>query len=167
MAEGFSLEVIARDGQARAARLTTRHGIVETPTFMPVATFGAVRGISVDELATAGAQILLSNTYHLHERPGEETVAALGGLHGFTGWQGPWLTDSGGYQVFSLSDSSAIDEDGVTFKSPIDGKSIRLDPARSIEAQNQIGADQIRVRQEAGRDRRPGDTVRDLATAGR
>ena len=90
-AEGFFLEVVDRDGAARRSRLTTPHGVIETPTFMPVATYGAVRGVSFQELAEAGAQILLSNTYHLHERPGEETVEALGGLHGFTGWDGPML----------------------------------------------------------------------------
>ena len=102
MAEGFGIELLAEDGAARRGRIATPHGSIETPTFMPVATFGAVRGISAEELRAAGAQILLSNTYHLHERPGEETVEALGGLHGFTGWDGPWLTDSGGFQVFSL-----------------------------------------------------------------
>mgnify|MGYP006185809255 CR=1 FL=1 len=103
MTTGFGIKIGAQDGLARRGRLMTPHGEVDTPTFMPVATFGAVRGISAAELAEAGAQILLSNTYHLHERPGEETVEALGGLHGFTGWSGPWLTDSGGFQVFSLA----------------------------------------------------------------
>jgi queuine tRNA-ribosyltransferase len=141
MAEGFGLEVVARDGQARAARLDTRHGTIETPTFMPVATFGAVRGIGVEELRAAGAQILLSNTYHLHERPGEETVEALGGLHGFTGWQGPWLTDSGGYQVTSLSDRAKIDEQGVTFQSALDGRRRQLTPENVIGIQERLGSD--------------------------
>ena len=92
------MEVEAQDGSARAGRLTTPHGVVRTPTFMPVATYGAVRGIPARDLERIGAQILLSNTYHLHERPGEETIRGLGGLHGFTGWHGPWLTDSGGYR---------------------------------------------------------------------
>jgi queuine tRNA-ribosyltransferase len=108
---------------------------------MPVATYGAVRGISVNELAEAGAQILLSNTYHLHERPGEETVEALGGLHGFTGWSGPWLTDSGGFQVTSLSDRAKIDEDGVTFASPLDGRRRKLSPENVIRIQEALGSD--------------------------
>jgi queuine tRNA-ribosyltransferase len=141
MSEGFSLEVVARDGQVRAARLTTLHGVVETPTFMPVATFGAVRGISVEDLEAAGAQILLSNTYHLHERPGEETVEALGGLHGFTGWRRPWLTDSGGYQVTSLSDRARISEEGVTFQSPLDGRRRQLTPENVIGIQERLGSD--------------------------
>ena len=120
-AEGFGLRVVATDGLARRARIDTPHGPIETPTFMPVATFGAVRGIGNAELAAAGAQILLANTYHLHERPGEETIATLDGLHGFTGWRGPWLTDSGGYQVTSLAARARIDESGVTFTSALDG----------------------------------------------
>jgi queuine tRNA-ribosyltransferase len=119
----------------------TPHGEVDTPTFMPVATFGAVRGISAAELAEAGAQILLSNTYHLHERPGEETVEALGGLHGFTGWSGPWLTDSGGFQVTSLSDRAKITEDGVTFTSPLDGQRRTLTPESAIQIQEALGSD--------------------------
>jgi len=141
MASGFGIEVLARDGLARRGRLSTLHGVVETPTFMPVATFGAVRGISATELAEAGAQILLSNTYHLHERPGEETVEALGGLHGFTGWSGPWLTDSGGFQVTSLSDRAKIDEDGVTFTSPLDGRRRTLTPESAIQIQEALGSD--------------------------
>ncbi len=141
MATGFGIEILAKDGLARRGRLSTRSGIVETPTFMPVATFGAVRGISAAELAEAGAQILLSNTYHLHERPGEETVEALGGLHGFTGWSGPWLTDSGGFQVTSLSDRAKIDEDGVTFTSPLDGQRRTLTPESAIRIQESLGSD--------------------------
>jgi queuine tRNA-ribosyltransferase len=141
MADGFRLEVLANDGLARVARISTPHGPIETPTFMPVATFGAVRGISADELAAAGAQILLSNTYHLHERPGEETVEALGGLHGFTGWQGPWLTDSGGFQVTSLSDRAKLDEQGVTFQSALDGRKRQLTPENVIAIQEALGSD--------------------------
>jgi len=141
MATGFGIEILARDGLARRGRLSTPHGAADTPTFMPVATFGAVRGISAAELAEAGAQILLSNTYHLHERPGEETVAALGGLHGFTGWSGPWLTDSGGFQVTSLADRARIDEDGVTFASPLDGARRTLTPESAIRIQEALGSD--------------------------
>jgi len=140
-AEGFGLELIASDGVARTARMTTPHGVVETPAFMPVATFGAVRGISAAELAEAGAQILLSNTYHLHERPGEQTIEQLGGLHGFTGWTGPWLTDSGGYQVTSLADRARLDEDGVVFTSPLDGRRRSLTPEIAIQIQEALGSD--------------------------
>ena len=141
MAEGFSLELLARDGQARRARICTPHGAIETPAFMPVATFGAVRGIGVDELVEAGAQILLSNTYHLHERPGEETVEALGGLHGFTGWQGPWLTDSGGFQVTSLAHRVETEEQGVSFASTLDGQRRQLTPENVISIQESLGSD--------------------------
>lgn len=140
-AEGFAFEVVGRDGAARRGALTTPHGVVATPAFMPVATFGAVRGISAAELAEAGAQILLSNTYHLHERPGEQTVASLGGLHGFTGWSGPWLTDSGGFQVTSLADRARIEEEGVTFTSPLDGRRRTLTPESAIAIQEALGAD--------------------------
>ncbi|HSB60301.1 MAG TPA: tRNA-guanine transglycosylase, partial [Vicinamibacteria bacterium] len=104
MGAAFSFEIVGADGSARVGRLRTPHGDVETPAFMPVATYGAVRGVAPDELARAGAQIVLANTYHLHERPGEQIVEKCGGLHGFTGWRGPWLTDSGGFQVTSLAD---------------------------------------------------------------
>lgn len=140
-AEGFGYERVASEGAARRGRLVTPHGVIETPTFMPVATYGAVRGVSVRELAEAGAQILLSNTYHLHERPGEETVEALGGLHGFTGWRGPWLTDSGGFQVTSLADRARIDEQGVTFTSPLDGRPRQLTPENTIAIQEALGSD--------------------------
>ncbi len=140
-AEGFGLEVLDREGAARRARLVTPHGVIETPTFMPVATYGAVRGVSFQELAEAGAQILLSNTYHLHERPGEDTVASLGGLHGFTGWDGPWLTDSGGFQVTSLADRAKTDETGVTFTSPLDGRRRQLTPENTIAIQEALGSD--------------------------
>jgi queuine tRNA-ribosyltransferase len=137
----LGFELLARDGEARSGRLSTAHGVVETPAFMPVATYGAVRGVAPDELARAGAQILLANTYHLHERPGEEVVARCGGLHGFTGWRGPWLTDSGGYQVTSLAGSARVDEDGVTFASPLDGSRRQLTPERAVEIQEALGSD--------------------------
>ena len=141
MRPGFAFEVVARDGAARTARLTTPHGVVETPAFMSVATYGAVRGLAPDELRAAGAQILLANTYHLHERPGEETIRRLGGLHGFTAWDGPWLTDSGGYQVTSLADRLEISEDGVAFQSPLDGRTRLLSPESAIEIQQALGPD--------------------------
>jgi len=136
-----TFELLAEDGAARVGRLRTPHGAVETPAFMPVATYGAVRGLGPEDLAGVGAQILLANTYHLHERPGEASIARLGGLHGFTGWRGPWLTDSGGYQVFSLGDRMKLDEDGVTFQSPLDGARRRLTPESAVEIQEALGAD--------------------------
>ena len=135
------MQVQASDGDARTGCLTTPHGVIETPTFMPVATYGAVRGIAAADLQAIGAQILLSNTYHLHERPGEATIAELGGLHGFTGWRGPWLTDSGGYQVTSLAHRMKLDEDGVTFSSPLDGKRRQLTPENVIAIQERLGSD--------------------------
>ena len=141
MRAGFAFHISARDGAARAGRLETPHGPIETPNFLPVATFGAVRGVAPAELRAAGAQILLANTYHLHERPGESVVQALGGLHGFTGWSGPWLTDSGGFQVTSLADRLEVDEEGVRFRSPVDGRRRTLTPERAIAVQEALGAD--------------------------
>ena len=128
----YHFAVEAEDGAARAGRYETPHGIVQTPTFMSVATYGAVRGVDAADLAGLGAQILLANTYHLHERPGEETIAALGGLHGFTSWQGPWLTDSGGFQISSMGDRVTLDESGIEFSSPLDGRRRALTPERVV-----------------------------------
>jgi queuine tRNA-ribosyltransferase len=139
----FSFAVESTCGRARAGRLTTPHGSVETPAFMPVGTAGTVKAMTMRDLRDAGAQIMLANTYHLMLRPGEETVAALGGLHGFAGWAGPILTDSGGYQVFSLAALRTIDENGVAFQSHIDGSAHLLTPERSIEVQERLGADFI------------------------
>ena len=141
MAETFSFEIVARDGDARRGLLRTPHGVVETPAFMPVATFGAVRGLGPADLADLGAEILLANAYHLHERPGEATVERLGGLHGFTGWAGPWLTDSGGFQVTSLGSRVRVEEDGVTFRSPLDGVRRKLTPEGVIGIQEALGSD--------------------------
>jgi queuine tRNA-ribosyltransferase len=138
-----SFEVLARSGRARAGRLTTPHGVIETPIFMPVGTAGAVKALTQEQLRDAGAQIVLANTYHLMLRPGAPLVAQLGGLHGFTGWQRPFLTDSGGYQVFSLTELRRLDEEGVRFKSHVDGSAHMLSPERSIEVQSQLGADVI------------------------
>jgi queuine tRNA-ribosyltransferase len=149
-----------RDGDARAGVLETAHGAVETPAFMPVATYGAVRGVAPDELAAAGAQILLANTYHLHERPGEDVIAGLGGLHGFTGWRGPWLTDSGGFQVTSLSDKVRVDEEGVTFASPVDGRRRMLSPERVVAVQEALGSDIAMVLDECVRPDPDGDALR-------
>jgi len=128
---------------ARRGRLTTPHGTVDTPAFMPVGTRAAVKGVTPAQLTATGTQIVLSNTYHLQLRPGAELIQQLGGLHRFMGWSGPVLTDSGGYQVFSLAELVEIDDDGVSFRSPVDGAQIRLTPETAIEIQNQLGADVI------------------------
>ncbi|HEX8322600.1 MAG TPA: tRNA guanosine(34) transglycosylase Tgt [Tepidisphaeraceae bacterium] len=141
----LSYELIATDPNtaARRGRVTTLHGSFETPAFMPVGTQGTVKGILPQQLREAGAGIILGNTYHLMLRPGEKTVAALGDLHRFMAWDGPILTDSGGFQVFSLSAVNKITDEGVTFKSHIDGSKHHLTPARSIQVQNDLGADII------------------------
>jgi len=138
---GFAFERTAADGDARAGRLVTPHGAVETPAFMAVATYGAVRGVAAEELRALGAEILLANTYHLHERPGEDVIARAGGLHGFTGWRGPWLTDSGGFQAFSLAERVKVDEEGVRFASPLDGRRRALTPEKAVAIQESLGAD--------------------------
>src|SRR2546421_5678826 len=134
-------ELLATDGKARAGRLTTPHGVVQTPAFMPVGTAGAMKGMHWREVRDAGADIVLGNTYHLMLRPGAERIAALGGLQSFTGWNGPMLTDSGGFQVMSLAQLRKLAERGVTFRSHIDGSSHELSPERSIEIQRLLGAD--------------------------
>jgi queuine tRNA-ribosyltransferase len=134
-------ELLATDGVARTGRLTTPHGTVRTPAFMPVGTAGAMKGVHWREVREAGADIVLGNTYHLMLRPGAERIAALGGLQKFTGWQGPMLTDSGGFQVMSLSELRKLSENAVTFRSHIDGAKIELSPERSIEVQRLLGSD--------------------------
>jgi queuine tRNA-ribosyltransferase len=134
-------ELLATDGNARTGRLTTPHGVVRTPAFMPVGTAGAMKGMHWREVRDAGAEIVLGNTYHLMLRPGAERIAALGGLQAFTGWNGPMLTDSGGFQVMSLSDLRKVSEKAVTFRSHIDGAKVELSPERSIEVQRLLGAD--------------------------
>jgi len=137
------LELAAVDGAARAGRLTTAHGVVETPIFMPVGTHASVKALGPDDLGAAGAQIVLANTYHLFLRPGHGLVRELGGLHRFMGWDRPILTDSGGFQVFSLSKLRKITEAGVEFRSPVDGSTHFLSPEISIEVQQALGADII------------------------
>src|SRR5690348_10611691 len=141
----LQFRLIAKDSKshARLGQVTTRHGSFDTPAFMPVGTQGTIKGVLPDQVAATGSQIILANTYHLMLRPGEKVVAALGDLHGFMSWPGPILTDSGGFQVFSLSDIRTINDDGVTFKSHIDGSMIHLSPQRSIQVQNDLGADII------------------------
>ena len=128
-------------GRARLGRLQTPHGAVDTPQFMPVGTQATVKSLTPGDLRAAGTQILLANTYHLSLRPGHERIAALGGLHRFMGWDGPILTDSGGFQVFSLAHLGRVDDDGVTFASHLDGSSQRLTPERAIEIQEALGSD--------------------------
>jgi queuine tRNA-ribosyltransferase len=141
MTEPLRFQITARDGAARRGLLVLRGGVVETPAFMPVATYGAVRGVAPRDLVAVGAQIVLANTFHLHERPGEDTVAKAGGLAGFTGWRGPWLTDSGGYQVMSLADRAVVSEEGVAFASPLDGRRRLLTPEGAVAIQEALGAD--------------------------
>ena len=130
-----------RTGLARLGTLSTPHGQIDTPQFMPVGTQATVKSLTPDDLHAAGAQVILANSYHLSLRPGHERIARLGGLHRFMGWDGPILTDSGGFQVFSLAHLGRVDEDGVTFASHLDGSSQRLTPERAIEIQEALGSD--------------------------
>lgn len=134
-------ELLATDGSARRGRLSTAHGTVETPAFMPVGTVGTVKGLLPEQVAASGAEILLGNTYHLMLRPTAERVAAFGGLHRFMNWDGPILTDSGGFQVMSLAALRVMTEDAVTFRSHIDGSRHVLSPERAIQIQHLLGAD--------------------------
>ena len=145
MPQPLSYELIAADPvtRGRLGRVTTPHGSFDTPAFMPVGTQGGLKGLLPTDVAATGAQCVLANTYHLMLRPGEATVAALGDLHRFMSWPGPILTDSGGFQVFSLADLNKITDDGVTFKSHVDGASQHLTPERSMAVQNALGADII------------------------
>ena len=139
----FDFEVVATDGNARAGILHTPHGDIPTPIFAPVGTAGTVKAVPPRDLEDLNIKLILSNTYHLFLRPGDELVRDMGGLHRFMGWDGPILTDSGGFQVFSLTEINRIDEDGVAFRSHIDGSMKRLTPERSIEIQQNLGADII------------------------
>ena len=132
----IDFELLAQDGGGRRGRIETAHGAVETPAFMPVGTAGTVKGMLPEQVAASGAQILLGNTYHLMLRPGAERIAELGGLHRFMNWPHPILTDSGGYQVFSLSGLRKMKEEGVTFRSHIDGSYHELTPERSVRIQD-------------------------------
>jgi queuine tRNA-ribosyltransferase len=155
----FEFEVLHRDGPARAGRLHLPHGVVHTPAFMPVGTQATVKTISHQELRDLGAEIMLSNTYHLYLRPGHEVVEQLGGLHGFMNWERPVLTDSGGFQVFSLSSSNRIREDGVLFQSHVDGSRHLFTPERVMEVQHALGADIIMAFDECS----PGQSTREVA----
>ncbi|MFC1769839.1 tRNA guanosine(34) transglycosylase Tgt [Nitrospirota bacterium] len=137
----ISFKRTASDGSARLGELQTRHGLINTPSFMPVGTQGTVKAMSVEELKTMGAEIILANTYHLYLRPGHEVIRAMGGLHKFMNWDGPILTDSGGFQVFSLSALRKITEKGVEFRSHLDGSMHFLDAETTMEIQHALGSD--------------------------
>src|SRR5947199_4821803 len=138
----MNFRVTATDGEARAAILTTAHGEVATPAFMPVGTKATVKSVDPDELSALGAEMVLGNSYHLHFRPGSELIAELGGLHRFMAWDGPILTDSGGFQVFSLRDTLlAVDDDGVTFRNVYDGAATRFTPELAQQVQRNLGSD--------------------------
>ncbi len=139
----FEFSIAATSGRARAAVFSTPHGNLLTPVFAPVGTQGAIKALTPTQAADVGATLVLANTYHLHLRPGDEIVRGLSGLHGFMGWPGPMLTDSGGFQVFSLAKARRVDDDGVTFRSHIDGSERRLTPEDSIRIQENLGADII------------------------
>ncbi len=140
-AVGGGFELLATDGKARRGRLLTAHGEVETPAFQPVGTLGAVKGVPAPWLEESGAEILLCNLYHLAVRPGIAAIEKLGGLHRFTGWRRPLLTDSGGYQVFSLAGMRSVDDGGVTFRSHLDGASLRFTPRSVVSDQRRLGVD--------------------------
>jgi len=137
----FDFKLKKKSGGARLGEVKTSRGVIKTPVFMPVGTLGSVKGVTMEELEELGAQIILGNTYHLHLRPGEKLIKKAGGLHKFIQWSGPMLTDSGGFQVFSLGKSRHIDEDGVTFNSHIDGERIRLTPKKAMAIQADLGAE--------------------------
>lgn len=141
--KNFTFDLLARQGSARAGTFYTPHGPIHTPVFAPVGTQATVKAVTPAQLKEIGASLVLSNTYHLYLRPGADLVAEFGGVHEFMQWSGPMLTDSGGFQVFSLSDSRKVDEDGVTFKSHIDGSFHRFTPESSIGIQEKLGADII------------------------
>jgi len=137
----LNFTVLASDGAARTGRLDCDHGSVATPAFMPVGTYGTVKAMRPTDLRATGAEIILANTFHLMLRPGAEVIAAHGGLHSFMGWEGPILTDSGGFQVFSLGAMRKISEQGVTFRSPVDGGVVFLGPEESVRLQQELGVD--------------------------
>lgn len=141
----MSFELLGQDGLARRGRLTFPRGEVETPAFMPVGTYGTVKGMLPRDIVEIGAQIILGNTFHLMLRPGTEVVKAHGDLHDFIGWQGPILTDSGGFQVWSLGKLRKISEEGVSFQSPVDGSKVYLDPETSMQVQRDLGADIVMI----------------------
>lgn len=138
---GLRFELSHRSGRARLGRVTLRGRELTTPAFLPVGTYGSVKGIPPDRLRAVGAEMILANACHLHDRPGADVVAELGGLHAFMGWDGPILTDSGGFQVFSMLDIATLDDDGVSFRSPIDGRALRLGPEEAVDIQLALDSD--------------------------
>lgn len=166
----LDFEILHRSGvsRARVGRVITPHGSFDTPAFMPVGTRASVKGLLPGMVEATGAQILLNNTYHLMLRPGSELVQRMGGVHAFMRWNRPILTDSGGYQAYSLSETNSVDDDGVTFKSIIDGSAVRLTPERAIEVQNQLGADIIMAFDDCppSEEARPGAILQDSERAG-
>jgi queuine tRNA-ribosyltransferase len=168
----FDFRVRKRDGRARTGTLVTAHGEVDTPAFMPVGTQGAVKAMTPGELTACGAEIVLANTYHLYLRPGDGLIADLGGLHRFMNWNGPILTDSGGFQAFSMAGLTRIDDAGVRFRSHVDGSAHELTPERSMEIQARLGSDIAMVLDEcpelpAGREAVEQAVERTTAWAGR
>ena len=161
----FEFHVTHTEGQARRGVLRTAHGDVETPVFMPVGTRGAVKAITHRDLEDAGAQIILGNTYHLHLRPGDDLIARAGGLHAFIGWPRPILTDSGGYQVFSLAQTRKVTEDGVRFRSHLDGALCELTPEKATDIQAQLGSDIAMVLDECVSTADAGDPANDVRGA--
>jgi queuine tRNA-ribosyltransferase len=141
----MKFDLIRTDGVARRGRLSFSRGTVETPAFMPVGTYGTVKAMTPEELRSLGAEIVLGNTFHLMLRPGTEVIRAHGDLHDFMGWSGPILTDSGGFQVFSLADLRKMDEQGVTFASPVDGSRVFLGPEESMQVQRELGSDIVMI----------------------
>ncbi|MEX2354043.1 MAG: tRNA guanosine(34) transglycosylase Tgt, partial [Gammaproteobacteria bacterium] len=141
----MKFEISATDGQARRGRMCFSRGTVETPAFMPVGTYGTVKAMTPEELRELGSEIILGNTFHLMLRPGVEVIEHFGGLHGFMHWSGPILTDSGGFQVFSLAEMRKVSEAGVEFRSPINGDRIFLDPERAIAVQHSLNADIVMI----------------------
>lgn len=152
-------ELLHSVGDLRRGRFHTAHGTFETPCFAPVGTYGAVRGLTPREVKESGTELILANSYHLGLRPGPEVVRDLGGLHRFMSWEGPILTDSGGYQVFSLDEHCAVDDDGVTFRSVVDGGQIRLTPERALEIQRDLGPDIAMVLDQCPAGDAPADAV--------
>jgi queuine tRNA-ribosyltransferase len=163
MAPTFSFRVLHTDGAARCGEMTTAHGVVQTPAFMPVGTRGAVKGVTPRDLREVGAEIILGNTYHLWLRPGDGLIARLGGLHRFTGWDGPILTDSGGFQAFSLGERRVITEDGIRFRSHLDGTEHLLTPETATDIQARLGPDIAMVLDECLAQPAPVSAVRESA----
>jgi queuine tRNA-ribosyltransferase len=147
----MSFELLATDGKARRGRLTFPRGTVETPAFMPVGTYGTVKGMLPRDIVATGAEIILGNTFHLWLRPGTEVIKKHGDLHDFMKWQGPILTDSGGFQVFSLGAMRKIKEEGVTFASPVDGAKVFMGPEESMQVQRDLGSDIVMIFDECTR----------------